>query len=169
MYTEQQQSSMHLQQQSGYQSQGGYDREYGMMGNSEAMNKKSESLNIFPSNARDFISWSEHFVDHMARVHIQWRQTLEWFSNTAENMSATNLPSETLGLNHENGAELETKLEQTIADWLQETWYRKKFQLCGRREETNGRAMWHKFFTNVMGSGDIVKFAGVETLSIYDN
>ena len=54
------------------------------MGNQEAMNRNIESLRRFSGQPGGFITWSEHFMDHMARVHHAWRPTFSWMSKTKE-------------------------------------------------------------------------------------
>ena len=69
------------------ENRGGYSKEYGTMGNQEAMGRKSESLRRLSGQPGYFINWSEHFMDHIARVHQVWRPTLVWMSKTEESPS----------------------------------------------------------------------------------
>ena len=52
------------------------------MGNRKAMDKKSEALKRFSGNPGEFTTWSNRFIDHMGRVHPEWRNTLTWLSET---------------------------------------------------------------------------------------
>ena len=82
------------------------------MENQEALGRKSESLRKFSGQPGDFISWSEHFMDHMARVHQVWRPTLVWMSKTEEPLTMNPLRNDTIGLYRENAGDLALKLEQ---------------------------------------------------------
>ena len=61
------------------------------MGNREAMDKKSESLKKFSGNPGEFVGWANRFMDHMGRVHGDWKNTLEWIKGTNENLSYARL------------------------------------------------------------------------------
>ena len=65
--------------------------------NSMEIDKKSESLRQFSGNPTDFIDWSCHLIDHMSKVHICRRYTLEWISKTDENLSMNRLRTDWLG------------------------------------------------------------------------
>ena len=54
------------------------NQKFQFLGDQDAMGKKSESLKRFSGNASDFFAWSKHFVDHMCKVHGEWRRVLEW-------------------------------------------------------------------------------------------
>ena len=89
---------------------GGNNPDAGKMGNSIEINKKSESLRKITGNPADIIDWSNHFIDHMAKVHISWRYTLEWISKTQENLSMSRLRADWLGPYRENAHDLAVKL-----------------------------------------------------------
>ena len=91
------------------------------MGNQEAMGRKSESLRRFSGQPCDFITWCEHFMDHMARVHQVWRPTLIWMSKTEDTLTMDQLRNQSMGLFGENAGDVSLKLEQTIIDWMPET------------------------------------------------
>ena len=88
------------------------------MWNSIEIHKKSEFLRKFTGNPADFIDWSNHFMDHMAKVHISWRYTLEWVSKTKANLSMNRLRADWLGPYTENAHDLAVKLEQSLVDDL---------------------------------------------------
>ena len=68
-----------------------------LWGNQEAMGRKSESLRQFSSQPSDVITWSERYMDHMARVHQVWRPTLRWMAKTEEPLTMNRLRNETMG------------------------------------------------------------------------
>ena len=86
------------------------------MGNQEAMGRKSESLRRFSGKPSDFITWSKHSVDHMARVHQVWRPKLIWMSKTEESLTLHRLCNEVTGSLNENAGDLSLKQEQTVID-----------------------------------------------------
>ena len=142
--------------------------ERGMMGNLEAMSRKSESLRRFSGNSADFTNWSEHFMDHMSRVHVSWRGVLQYISTCSEDLSLSRLHQDLLGPNQEPANELAMKLEQTIIDWMPESLYKRRAQLCDGKSETgNGFLMWRRLFVDNKGPGEPVEFAGVEALRLY--
>ena len=119
----------------------------GKMGNGEAMNRKSESLRRFNGNPSEFIRWSQHFTDHMAKVHAAWRYTLEWVATANDDIRMARLQNDVLGPYRETSADLAIKLEQVIVDYLPQTQYGRREQLCGGKGETgNGFAMWRRLF-----------------------
>ena len=95
------------------------------MGNQEAMGRKSESLRKFSGQPSDFINWSEHLMDHMARVHQVLRPTLVRMSKTEEPLTMHRLRNDTIGPYNENAGDLALKFEQTIIDWMPKTLYKK--------------------------------------------
>ena len=138
------------------------------MGDQEAINKKSESLRKFDGSAAKFANWAKHFTDHMSRVHPAWRATLEWFSLTNEDLSFRRLYTEYLGPFKEPAVDLAVKLEQCIVDYLPETMYDRRVQLCGGKSEANhGISMWRRLHRDHVGAGDIIEFAGTEVLREY--
>ena len=138
------------------------------MGDQDAMQRKSESARKCSGKPEDFVNWARHMVDHMAKVHPHWRYVLEWMAHTDENTSMTRLAHEQLGPLNENARELAEKFEQTLADWLPETLYNKRVQLCGGREEANnGFNMWIRLHREHVGSGEVIEYAGVECLRTY--
>ena len=102
------------------ENRGGYSKEYGNLGNQEAMGRKSESLRKFSGQPGDFINWSEHFMDHMAHVHQVWRPTLVWMSKNEEPPTMHRLRDDTIGPYNENACDLALKLEQTFIVWMPE-------------------------------------------------
>ena len=123
----------------------GNNPDSGKMRHSMEINKTSESLRRISGNPSDFIDWSSHFIDHMAKVHICWRYTLEWVSKTTENRSMRRLRADWLGPYRENNQDLAIKLEQLLVDYLPTTQYRKRRQLCGGDgEQGNGFQMWRR-------------------------
>lgn len=144
---------------------GGPNPDAGRMGNGEAINRKTESLRKFNGNPSDFILWSNHFTDHMAKVHSAWRYVLGWMANTPSDLSMARLANDCLGPFRENAADLAVKLEQVIVDWIPDTQYGRREQLCGGKAEIgNGFAMWRRLFQDNRGSGEMIEFAGIEVL-----
>ena len=127
------------------------DSNKGKMGDQEAINRKSESLRKFSGHAADFYLWSEHFIDHLSKVHTAWRYVLEWFAKPIDDVSMARLRQETLGPYHENAAELPEKLEQLIVDWLPDVDYGRRNQLCNG-EKGNGLAMWRRLHADNKGA-----------------
>ena len=101
----------------------------------------------------------------MAKVHAAWRYTLNWIAIANGDLRMVRLQNDILGPNRQNSAELAVKLEQGIADYLPESQYGRREQLCGGRDETgNGFAMWRRLFRENRGSGEVIGFAGIELL-----
>ena len=133
------------------------------MGNQGAMGRKSESLRKFSGQAGDFINRSEHFMDHMARVHQVWRPTLVWMSKTEEPLTMHRLRNDTIGSYNENAGDLALKLEHKNIDWMPESLYKKPVQLAESPGETgNGFAVWRRLFRDNKGSRDVVEYAGID-------
>ena len=174
----------------GYQSQPNYDQQYGssmgqphmfnaanpyrsmntkgMMGDSEAMQRMNPALKRFTGEPGSFQDWAGHFIDHMAKVEITWRSTLNWLATTDEDLSYRRLEQEGIGPYRENAASLAMKLEQTIVDWLPERLYKRRVQLCGGpTEQNNGFKMWNRLYKQNKGTGDIIEYAGTETIREY--
>ena len=119
----------------------------------------------FNGNPSEFIRWSQHFTDHMAKVHASWRYTLNWIATANDDLRMVRLQNDVLGPYNENSADLAVKFEQVIVDYLPETQYGRREQLCGGRNETgNGFAMWRRLFKENRGSGEVTEFAGIEVL-----
>ena len=138
------------------------------MGDQEAINKKDESLRRFDGSAAKFGAWAKHFVDHMSKVHPAWRNALEWFAATTEDLSFSRLFTETLGPYNESAVDLAVKLEQCIVDYLPESMYGRRVQLCGGKSQANnGLAMWKRLHQDFAGEGEVVEYAGVEVLREY--
>ena len=147
---------------------GGAHPDAGLMGNQDAMNRKSESLFKFTGEAKDYDHWSKKFMDHLAKVHLAWRPTLEWVATSTDNLSMFRLRADTVGPYRENAADVASKLEQLIVDYLPIKYYNQRKQLCGgRMEEGNGFNMWRRLYIDNKGSSDIVDYAGIEVLREY--
>ena len=84
------------------------------MGNTKDMHRKSDSLRKFTGQAENFTTWSEHIVDHMAKVHPAWRYALTWLSKTDADLSYETLANLNLGPFQENALDLAIKFEQVI-------------------------------------------------------
>ena len=65
-----------------------------LMGDLKAINTKSESLKKLSGDSADFKSWSEHMMDHMAKVYPA---ALKYLSKTDENLSGNRLRMDTMG------------------------------------------------------------------------
>ena len=75
---------------------------------------------------------------------------------------------DSLGPYHENAADLATKLEQVIVDYLPSAQYNKRSQLCGGEgEEGNGFNMWRQLYQDNAGTSEIVEQAGIDVLREY--
>ena len=104
----------------------------------------------------------------MAKVHPAWRPTLKRFATCTEDLSFSRLNSEVLGPAQESASDLAMKLEQFLCDWLPESFYNRRDQLCGGGLEcNNGFVMWRKLHVEHMGQGDVIEFAGTECLRTY--
>ena len=86
------------------------------MGDLKAINTKSESLKKFSGDAADFKSWSEHLMDHMAKVHPAWKPALKYLSKTDEDLTKSRLSMDTMGPYAENSWDLAVKFEQLQCD-----------------------------------------------------
>ena len=138
------------------------------MGNQEAVGRKSESLRKFSGQPSDFMNWSDHFMDHIARVRQVWRPTLLWMSKTKEPLTMHRLRNDTIGPYDENAGDVALKSEQTILDWMPDTLYKKRLQLAGGPGETGNRlAVRRRLFRDNKGSGDVVEYAGIDVLRDY--
>ena len=111
------------------------------MGDRELMNRKSESLFKFTGAPSDYPFWANKFMDHMGKVHIAWKPILKWMQTSKETLSMRRLRVDSLGPHHENAADLATKLEQVIVDYLPSTQYNKRSQLCGGEGEEGIRVV----------------------------
>ena len=128
--------------------QGGNRVQY--MGNREAMDKRSEALKRFTGNASDFPNWANRFMDHMGRVHGDWKNTLQWLSETNENLGYARLSNEVLGPFNERADLLSKQLEQTIIDYMPERIYNRRTQLCGGpTQKENGFILWRNLFPRI--------------------
>ena len=138
------------------------------MGNREAMDKKSEALKRFSGNPGEFNSWANRFIDHMGRVHPDWKNTLSWISETQENLTFARLSNEVLGPWSEDACHLARQLEQTIIDYMPERIYNRRTQLCGGpTQKENGFILWRNLFKEHVGEKAIMEDAGVECLRTY--
>ena len=138
------------------------------MGNREAMDKKSESLKKFSGNPGEFTSWANRFIDHMGRVHWDWKNTLEWLAKTPENLSYARLSNEVLGPFSESACELARKLEQTIMDYMPERVHNRRQQLCGGpMQKDHGFILWNNLHRENVGESHIMEEAGTECLRTY--
>ena len=135
------------------------------MGNQKKMDEPSSYLKGFSGNPVDFKHWSERFVDHMAKVHVMWRSTLNWMGRTNEDLSYDRLRTEAIGPFNENGVEIAQKLEATIIGYMPESMYNNRVELCGGpMEANNGFKLWRRFLEDTAGTGDSVESAGIEAL-----
>ena len=133
------------------------------MGDQDAINKKDESLRRFDGSAAKFSNWAKHFVDHVARVHPAWRTALERFGKCSEDLSLRRLHNEVIGPLSEPAVDLSVKLEQCIVDYLPETMYDRRVQLCGgKAEANNGLAMWRRLHQYFAGEREVVESTVVE-------
>ena len=146
--------------------QGGNRVQY--TGNREAMDRKSEALKKFSGTPSDFSNSANRFMDHMSRVHPEWRNTLQWLSETHENLTYQRLSNEVLGPFNEEACNLAKQLEQTIIDYMPERIYNRRLQLCGGpNQQGNGFVLWRNLFREHVGEKDIMEDAGVECLRTY--
>ena len=132
------------------------------------MDKKSEALKKFTGNATDFPNWANRFMDHMGRVHGDWKNTLQWLSETNENLGYNRLSNEVLGPFNERADLLARQLEQTIIDYMPERIYNRRTQLCGgMMQKENGFVLWRNLFREFVGERHVLEEAGVECLRVY--
>ena len=138
------------------------------MGNQEQMDRKNESLRAFNGSPETFKAWAQHMIDHMARVHPAWRPALEWMAQTDENLEFARLNNEVLGPYAEPAHELAVKFEQVLVDWIPESLYQRRTQLCGGPEErNNGFIMWRRLHSDNVGSEVHIANAGIDCLREY--
>ena len=78
------------------------------MGNTKDMHRKSDSLRKFNGQADNFTAWTEHMVDHMAKVHPAWRYALTWIAQTGADLSYATLSNLNLSPFRENALDLAT-------------------------------------------------------------
>ena len=132
------------------------------------MDKRSEALKRFTGNASDFPNWANRFMDHMGRVHGDWKNTLQWLSETNENLGYARLSNEVLGPFNERADLLTKQLEQTIIDYMPERIYNRRTQLCGGpTQKENGFILWRNLFREFVGEKQVIEDAGVECLRTY--
>ena len=138
------------------------------MGDTKALYRKSESLRKWNGNAESFAGWAQHLIDHVAKVHPEWKRLLTWMSETEDPLDFAHLYPVTVGPFNENAAELSQKLEQLIADYLPEKQYLRRTQLSGGKpEDGSGFTMWRRLFRDNKGEGQIVDYAGTQCLREY--
>ena len=82
------------------------------MGDMKAIHARTETLKKFDNQSHTFRAWSRHIVDHMAMVHVDWRDVLEDLSKTSQDLSRARLATMTIGPFRENADELSVKMEQ---------------------------------------------------------
>ena len=138
------------------------------MGDAKAINSKSESLKKWNGESTEFRLWSEKIMDHLAKVHPEWKPSLKWISKTNESLSFTRLATEHMGPHQEHAIDLAVKLEQLLCDWMPENHYRRRVQLCGGpAEKQNGFMMWRRLFHDHIGEGETQDYAGAGCLREY--
>ena len=126
---------------------------------------KGESIRKWTGESIDFESWAEHLMDHMVKVHPEWKPALKWMAKTDESLSFTRLKGEWMGPYQENAVDLAVKLEQLICDWIPERFYKRRIQLRGGpTEEGNGFAMWRRLHKDNQGEGTAHLYAGAGSL-----
>ena len=142
--------------------------EEGSMGCQKLMSKPSNKLKVYSGSPIDFDNWAKMFVNHMARVHIHWRYTLNWLSTCNGDLSFDILMGKHMGPLQEPAEDLAIKLEATLLDYLPESLCKRRIQLSGGvAQECNGFTMWRRLHRDFQGSGDAVEYAGTEALREY--
>ena len=138
------------------------------MGNQEKMDYKSESLKRFSGSPEGFKTWADRIIDHMGKVHPQWRGVLLWLARTDDDLSLRTLRHKTLGPFDEPADDLAIKFEQVLVDWLPESLYSRRGQLSGGPgEENNGFIMWRRLHHDNIGLEMHIANAGVDCLREY--
>ena len=133
------------------------------IGNQEKIDTKDEPLRKFNGEPETFQAWANHMADHLGKVCSSWKPILEWISKTDEDLSFSRLKNEVLGPYNEPADELAVKLEQLIVDWIPESLYNRRDQLCGGEgEKHNGFIMWRRLHQDNIGSEVHVNIAGVD-------
>ena len=105
------------------------------MGNQERIEAKSETLKRFSGSPESFKPWTDRIVDHMSKVHHEWRQLLAYLGKTNDDLPMRKLRGEVIGPHNESAADLAIKPEQLLVDWLPGSMYGRKGS-C--RAETDG-------------------------------
>ena len=138
------------------------------MGNQERMEAKSETLKKFSGNPESFRGWADRIIDHMSKVHPEWRRLLLWMGKTNDDLSFRKLRQEVIGPLNEPAADLAVKFEQVLVDWLPESLYGRRGQLSGGPgEENNGFIMWRRLHHDNVGLEVHIANAGVDCLREY--
>lgn len=87
---------------------------------------------------------------------------------TPENITFSRLNVEVMGPFNENAGGLAVKLEQLLIDYMPAKIYRRRNQLVGSQtEKNNGFILWRRLHEDFKGTGEMVEFAGVDTLRLY--
>ena len=138
------------------------------MGNQEKIDAKDESLRRFNGEPETFQTWANHLRDHMGKVCAAWKPILEWMAKTDDDLSFPQLSSQVLGPYNEPADDLAVKLEQLIVDWLPESLYNRRDQLCGGiGERHNGFLMWRRLHIDNVGGDVHINIAGIDVLREY--
>jgi hypothetical protein len=138
------------------------------MGDSKAIHRKSESLRKWNGTAETFTGWTQHVMDHLAKVHPEWKRLLTWMSTTEDSLEFAQLTRQVIGPFNESAKDLAEKLEQLLADYLPEKQYLRRTQLSGGQTESgNGFTMWRRLHRDNKGEGQIVDYAGTQCLREY--
>ena len=86
------------------------------MGDSQAINSKSESLKKWNGDSADFKLWADKIMDHLSKVHPEWKPALEWMAKTDEPLTYARLANEPVGPHRESTIDRAVKLEQLLCD-----------------------------------------------------
>ena len=131
------------------------------MENRDAMDKQSESLKESSGSAGEFSNWAKRFMDHMGRVHADWKNAVKFMAATKEDISYRRLAGEVMGPWGEHAADLARKLEQTIVDYMPEKIYNRRQQLCGGYlQEGHGFMRWRALHREFIGEDEVIEYAG---------
>ena len=140
------------------------------MGNQEKIDFKSDSLKKFSGEAEHFQLWANKLAGHMGKVCSAWKPILQWIAKTDEDLSFARLCKENLGPYNEPADDLAVKLEQLLVDWLPDSLYNRRDQLCGGEgQQHNGFMMWRRLHRDNFGGDIHINIAGIDVLREYPN
>ena len=122
---------------------------------------KNDTLRKFSGNIHEFQMWRDRIVDHLCRTNRQWRPILEVMQTWPTPISKEWLMTQSHG--GYSGWEISEILEGFLIEWLSDSLYKRRTQLCGGTKG-NGLEMWRWLFTEFQGGSDAVMLGGSRQL-----
>ena len=123
--------------------------------------KKNDALKKFNGSLNDFQMWRERVIDHLCRTNRYWRTLLETLQVYAVPITKEWLLTQSQG--GHSGWELSMMLEQFLVEWLGDSLYRRRKQLCGG-VPGNGFEMWRWLYQEFQGGSEAVMLGGSRRL-----